>query len=118
MQKKAIKEEQCEKRGVCEKHTEKTKNKKANINPSIPIIILYVNGLNNPIKRQRLTDQNFFFKKIQLHGDHRRHNSDLVIQIMKIDMCANSNHKKAGHNRLKKIVSRVKNELFFKWDIL
>ena len=33
-------------------------------------------------------------------------------------MCANSNHKTAGHNRLKKSVTRVKKGLFLKWDIL
>ena len=27
-----------------------------NINPNIPIITLYINGLNKPIKRQRLSE--------------------------------------------------------------
>ena len=33
-------------------------------------------------------------------------------------MCANGNHKKAGHNRLKKIVTRVKKGLFFMGHII
>lgn len=36
--------------------TSKTKSKMADINPSISIMALNVNGLNNPIKSQRLSD--------------------------------------------------------------
>lgn len=50
------------------------------VNPTIAIMTLNVNGLNNPIKMHRLSD--WILKiKIQLYVLYKRHTLDSKIQI-------------------------------------
>lgn len=55
-------------------------SKMANVNPTISIIILNVNRLNNPIKRQKLPDW-IKKNKIQLYTAYRRHALNSKTQI-------------------------------------
>lgn len=59
--------------------SQERKRKMADINPTISIITVNVNRLNNSIKRKKLSDR-IKENKIQTHAVYERHTLDSKIQ--------------------------------------